>query len=211
MALVESLLSAIVRSDGDALVLHVGERPYVVAASGQVELSARALTLDAMAGMLGQLLSPEAENALEELGAVEDELPPLATIPGERYAVVAARGGGDIWIEIRRHREITQLPDPVAIEEPLHAAPVAIEEPLLAAPVVPAYRARCDTRACASCFWPDSRTHGDASLRGICSNAGSARAAASCAAAASGSSRGTAAHPGFGSPRDDGGGAAAQP
>ena len=48
MALVESLLSAIVRSDGDALVLHVGERPYVVAASGQVELSARALTLDAM-------------------------------------------------------------------------------------------------------------------------------------------------------------------
>ena len=81
MALVESLLTAIVRSDGDALVLHVGERPYVVAASGQVELSSRALTLEAMAGMLGQLLSPEAEKALNELGAVDHQLPGLATAP----------------------------------------------------------------------------------------------------------------------------------
>ena len=32
MPLVDSLLTAVVRSDGDALVLHVGEKPYVVAA-----------------------------------------------------------------------------------------------------------------------------------------------------------------------------------
>ena len=28
MALVDSLLTAIVRADGDALVMHVGEKPY---------------------------------------------------------------------------------------------------------------------------------------------------------------------------------------
>ncbi len=67
MALVESLLTAIVRADGDALVLHVGERPYVVAASGQVELSTRTLTLEAISGILGQLISPAAEKSLEEL------------------------------------------------------------------------------------------------------------------------------------------------
>ncbi len=43
MPLVDSLLTAIVRSDGDALVLHVGEKPYVVAATGSVELSRQGL------------------------------------------------------------------------------------------------------------------------------------------------------------------------
>ena len=63
--LVDSLLSAIVRADGDALVLHAGERPYVVAPSGQTELASRELTLDAMKGMLNELLPPEARQALE--------------------------------------------------------------------------------------------------------------------------------------------------
>lgn len=122
MALAESLLTAIVRSDGDALVLHVGERPYVVAASGQVELSSRALTLEAMAGILGQLLSSEAEKALEELGAVEHQLPGLAAAPGEQFAVVAARGGNDIWIEIRRQRRVPP-PAPAPVEQPTVQAP----------------------------------------------------------------------------------------
>ncbi len=104
MALVESLLTAIIRADGDALVLHAGERPYVVASSGQVELSSRALTFEATAGMLGQLLSPAAQRSVEEMGAVEHQLSPLAEAPDERFTVVAARGGDDIWIEIRRHR-----------------------------------------------------------------------------------------------------------
>ena len=128
MPLVESLLTAIVRSDGDALVLHVGERPYVVAASGQVELSSRALTFEAMSGMLGQLLSPDAEKTLDELGAVEHHVSPLSVAPGESFTVVAARGGNDIWIEIRRRRRVT--PPPPA--EP--AAPVVTESVAAPAP-----------------------------------------------------------------------------
>ncbi len=104
MALVRSLLTAIVRADGDALVMHVGERPYVVASSGPIELSAHGLNLEAMSGMLSQLLPPEALANLDEFGAVEHELASDVAIDGTRFVVVAARGGDDIWIEIRRHR-----------------------------------------------------------------------------------------------------------
>ena len=67
--MVESLLGAIVRLEGDALVLHTGEKPYVVTSSsamnafrgplvwGQVELSTRDLSSDAILGMLDHLLT----------------------------------------------------------------------------------------------------------------------------------------------------------
>ena len=74
MPLVNSLLTAIVRANGDALVLHAGERPYVVAPSGQVELASRALTLEAVKGMLNELLPVEARQALDDIGAVQHEL-----------------------------------------------------------------------------------------------------------------------------------------
>jgi twitching motility protein PilT len=102
--LVTSLLAAIVRADGDALVLHAGERPYVVAPSGQSELTSRALTLEAMTGMVAKLLPPDARQALDDFGAVQHDLPASGIFTHERFTVVAARGGNDIWIEIRRHR-----------------------------------------------------------------------------------------------------------
>ena len=106
MPLVTSLLTAIVRANGDALVLHAGERPYVVAPTGQSELASRALTLDAMKGMLNELLPVDARRALDELGAVQHDLGSPSFAPGQRFSVVAARGGDDIWIEIRRHRNL---------------------------------------------------------------------------------------------------------
>ena len=100
MALVNSLLTAIVRADGDALVLHAGERPYVVAPAGQSEIASRVLTLDAVTGMLGELLPEEARRTLDDVGAVQHDLTRSAVSEGERFTVVAARGGDDIWIEI---------------------------------------------------------------------------------------------------------------
>ena len=101
MALVDSLLSAMVRADGDALVMHVGERPYVVTQAGTLDLSTHGLNLGAMTGMLQQLLPAEQQSSLEEFGAVEHTLPSLGD---DRFTLVAARGGDDIWIEIRRRR-----------------------------------------------------------------------------------------------------------
>jgi twitching motility protein PilT len=118
VSLVNSLLSAISRADGDALVLHVGERPYIVSASGQSELSSRVLTFEAMLGMLRELLPDEARGSLDELGAVQHELPNVPATEGERFAVVAARGGDDIWIEIRRHRKAPEAAPPPVPQSP---------------------------------------------------------------------------------------------
>jgi twitching motility protein PilT len=127
--LVNSLLTAIVRADGDALVMHIGDPPYVVSASGPIQLSSRPITVDAVAGVLTQLLPAESRRVLDEMGAVEYDLPPSAFADGERFTAVVARGGDDIWIEIRRHRAWpTDEPGPVsAPPSPEPVAPPAAE------------------------------------------------------------------------------------
>jgi twitching motility protein PilT len=155
--LVNSLLTAIIEADGDALVMHVGEQPYVVAAAGPVELSSRPLTLDAVTGMLAQLLPADSRKTLDELGAVEHDLPLSAAADGEQFTVVAARGGDDIWIEIRRHRtplgqalpDVSEQPGSVRAEPavPVEATPspsavvevpAAVAEEPAPAPMAPA-------------------------------------------------------------------------
>lgn len=110
-----------VRADGDALVMHVGERPYVVVGNGTLDLSTQILHLDAMKGMLQQLLPSAAQDSLEEFGAVEHRLP---SRDSDAFTVVAARGGDDIWIEIRRRR-LAPAASPVAAAAPAPPAPVA--------------------------------------------------------------------------------------
>ncbi len=104
MHLVDSLLAAIVREDGESLVLHVGERPVVVSSRGPSEIASSAMTLESMDALLMDLLRTEARQALTEFGAVEADVAPSSLVPDERFTVVAARGGDDIWIEIRRRR-----------------------------------------------------------------------------------------------------------
>jgi len=50
---------------------------------------------------------------LDEFGAVQHELAPMPEFPGEHFTVVAARGGDDVWVEIRRRRipEDDRVPD----------------------------------------------------------------------------------------------------
>ena len=117
VALVDSLLTAMVRAEGDALVMHVGERPIVVSGARTVDLSNHGMNLGAMVGMLGQLLSSDAQVSLKELGAVEHELP---SREADRFSVVAARSGDDIWIEIRRRRDTTAA---TPVEEPGEPSP----------------------------------------------------------------------------------------
>src|SRR6185503_16997333 len=104
MTLVPSLFQAIIRVDGEALVMHPGDKPYVVSPTGQIELANRGLTLEAVDGIVAQLLSAESRDALDEFGAVQYELPAYGEFPGEHFTVVAARGGDDLWVEIRRRR-----------------------------------------------------------------------------------------------------------
>src|SRR2546425_12648845 len=108
MSLVLSLLQAIVKVDGDAMVIHAGDKPYVVSPTGQIELASRGLTLEAVNGIVGQLLPTELQRALDEFGAVQYELPAAPEFPSQHFTVVAARGGDDLWVEIRRRRGTAQ-------------------------------------------------------------------------------------------------------
>ena len=140
MSLVPSLLQAIVKVDGEAMVMHAGDKPYVVSPTGQVELASRGLTLDAVNGIVGQLLPAEIQSALEEFGAIQYELPAPPEFPGEHFTVVAARGGDDVWVEIRRRRvpDHDHVPEemlPPATTAAVIASPVAPPPPAVAAPV----------------------------------------------------------------------------
>jgi twitching motility protein PilT len=152
VTLLDSLLDAIVRLDGEALVMHTGEKPYVVLSSvsistfrgplswGQVELSSRPLTGDAVLSMLGQMLSPDQSQMLNDLGAIEHEIDAPGD-SGERFTVTAARGGDDVWVEVRRRKKVAEVAaepiaetpaEPLAAPEP-EAPPQALEAPVTAA------------------------------------------------------------------------------
>ena len=140
-----------VRANGDALVMHVGERPYVVVGAGTLDLSSQILNLGAMTGMLQQLLPTAAQDSLEEFGAVEHR---LQVHDGDTFTVVAARGGDDIWIEIRRRRQAAAVvaavaapPAPLAADPPPSpiivesVAPQVVVEAVAVAEVVPVIEA----------------------------------------------------------------------
>ena len=117
--------------------MHVGERPYVLSPTGPANLSERPLTVEAMGGVLTDLLPAEDQRTLSEVGAVEREIL-LPEAPGDRFTLVAARNGDDIWIELRRRRETVtgrKMPVPPAVPPP-------IAEPAAAPAAEPAYRPR---------------------------------------------------------------------
>jgi hypothetical protein len=104
MTLIPELLHAIVRVDGEALMIHAGDKPYVVAATEHVDLANHGLTLEVVNGIVAQLLPVNLQHSLDEFGAVQHELSPRPEFPGESFTVVAARDGDDVRVEIRRRR-----------------------------------------------------------------------------------------------------------
>lgn len=119
MSLVPLLLQALVEADGDAVVVHSGETPYVDAPSGQTELSQEPLPLHAVTALLTQLLPAESQQTFQLLGAIRHECPPMPAYPGEQFVVVAFREADDLWVEIRREGTRKQAPPAVA---PIDAA-----------------------------------------------------------------------------------------
>jgi twitching motility protein PilT len=129
---IDSLVAAVLKSNGDGLVMHVGERPYVLSPTGTANLSERPLTVEAMKGVLSDLLSADDQHTLAEVGAVEREIIPEEA-PGDRFLLVAARGGDDIWIELRRQRGVVAVPEAPAVQ-PLPVPPPALPPSLAPAP-----------------------------------------------------------------------------
>src|SRR4051812_19845279 len=122
--------------------MHVGEKPYVVLSSasvsalrgplawGQVELSSRPLSASAMASMLTQMLTDDQRRALDDLGAIEEEI----DVPGEsggRFIVTAARGGEDIWVEVRRRQESVPVAAQPAVDAAAEEPATSVDAPIL--------------------------------------------------------------------------------
>jgi len=113
MNLVPAMIQALVRADGHALVLHVGEKPYVATPTRRIEVADRGLAPDAVDEVLAQILPIALQNALDEFGAIEHALPAMAEFPGEQFTLVAVRKADDVWVEIRRrpNLEDDRIPD----------------------------------------------------------------------------------------------------
>jgi twitching motility protein PilT len=134
LPLLDSLIAAVVRSNGDGLVMHVGERPYVVTPGGTTNLSDRPMSVEAMSNVLTDLLTAQDNVTLKDMGVVEKDVK-VEAAPGEVFHVVAARGGDDIWVEFRRVHPAPRSAGPAATQaSPPSAAPPAI--PVLAPPAL---------------------------------------------------------------------------
>ena len=116
MSLVPSLLRVISSVDGECLVLQAGEKPYVFSSGGQVRLGSRGLTGQAVTRIIERVLPADVQLLLETHGTAQHELA-VPELPADRFSVLAARSGDDVWVEIRRRgepRTATRAADPLA-------------------------------------------------------------------------------------------------
>ena len=105
-----SLLHAIVRLDGAALMMQVGEPPYVVTTAGRVEVGSRGLPYDVIAELLWELAPKEAHATLRTAGTVQYACPFFHDLSAEHFTVVATSADDDLRVVIRRHLAKTEQP-----------------------------------------------------------------------------------------------------
>jgi CheY-like chemotaxis protein len=116
---VNSLLRAIVKLDGEALVLQVGKIPHIVRLNGNVEIGSRPLPADVIADVTGGVLPAASLALLRTFGTAVHKLAADQEFNLDRF-VVTATGRGDLSLVIRRER----IPAVAAPDSPASAKPV---------------------------------------------------------------------------------------
>ena len=101
---VHLLFRALVEADGDAAVMHAGERPYLVAPTGAIELADCRLTAMCLESLIDQFLSAAAKRTLSASGLAHADCALEEDLPLERFTVAAARSLGDLRLELHRLR-----------------------------------------------------------------------------------------------------------
>jgi len=114
MATVTALLHALVRLDGETIVMREGDIPYIVSERGQQTLGSRPLPSDALSAILEALVPADVLDALDEVGSVEYEHPEVADLAGERFTIVATDDRESLRVDIRRDAEVADLLAPAA-------------------------------------------------------------------------------------------------
>jgi CheY-like chemotaxis protein len=102
-----ALLTALVRTDGDLLVLRVGEKPFVRRAGVDLEVGTRPLPAGVVCAAFDALFPDAAKTALVATGRARCEVATADDFPGERFAAFAAQKTV-LSVEIRRRRQRTQ-------------------------------------------------------------------------------------------------------
>jgi twitching motility protein PilT len=97
-----ALLQEMVDSDGHVLVMHDGDKPYFVTASGKVQPTRSPIAVDRFREVVSQLLPEHLRPVLGEVGGIEYDLPPLDEFPHEHFTVVAVFADDTVHAEIRR-------------------------------------------------------------------------------------------------------------
>ena len=114
MATADALLHALVRLDGETIVMREGDVPYLVSARGQQTLGTRPLPADVVSSILESLVPDDVMRALDEVGSVEYEHPEVEDLAGERFTIVATEDRESLRVDIRRDAEIADLLSPSA-------------------------------------------------------------------------------------------------
>jgi twitching motility protein PilT len=102
MSLVSRLLQAMVAAEGDVVVIHTGDLPYVAVGRAEVAIGTEYLTFGDVDAVLEQLLPAASLQSFNRLGAIRYECPPLTDYPDQRFTVVAYREADELWVEVRR-------------------------------------------------------------------------------------------------------------
>ena len=96
------LLRALDKVGGQAVVLHTGDRPYIVTPTQRWESPLEPLTMPVMRTMLADLLPDDSCDAFDEVGSMKYDGPHLQQKPAAKLTVVAGWFGSDLWVELRR-------------------------------------------------------------------------------------------------------------
>src|SRR5207244_3896841 len=75
------LLRALDKVGGQPVVLHAGDRPYIVTPTTRWESPIEPLTMPVMRTVLADLLPGEGRDALDEVGSMKYDRPPMQQMP----------------------------------------------------------------------------------------------------------------------------------
>jgi CheY-like chemotaxis protein len=98
-----TLLDAMLRADGEALMLRVGEKPYVQARAGAIEIGTRDLPAHVVYAVFEGFFPPDARDTLMRTRRAHCVLNLHDEFPGERFTATAIQKEV-LTLEVHRHR-----------------------------------------------------------------------------------------------------------
>jgi Tfp pilus assembly pilus retraction ATPase PilT len=120
MDMLSSLCAAMVRANGDSLVLESGQAPYVISGLDRQEVAKSTLSDNALEALVAQVFSDNGRQAFRDNGSTLEQIDVPSS--GLTLMATARRQDDGIFIELRRA--------PAAVEEPVATPAVNADESL---------------------------------------------------------------------------------